>query len=82
MFGFKKAIISENPNGTFSFVGRVPVALGYERLDGSDVTEDDARDLAHVGPTYMRHRLTSRAWTSEENARAEADRLGLTEYVQ
>ena len=38
------------PNGRFYFVGRVPVALSYVRIDGAEMTDKDAENCASFGP--------------------------------
>lgn len=50
MFNFKGPVITQFPSGKWGFVGRVPVALGYQRKDGQPVTHEDARACAQCGP--------------------------------
>lgn len=68
--------VIDYPSGRFGFVGRVPAVLGYARIDGAPLTAQDAADLAHVGPGFLKYRIRGRSWATEAEARAEAARLG------
>ena len=68
--------VNRTPTGLWAFVGRVPVALGYMMKDGSPVTDQIARGIAHCGPGLYRDRIQPRTWLTADLARAAALELG------
>lgn len=60
----------QTPNGRFHFVGIVHFRLAFERLDGEPLTDQDIADIKHVGAGFLKHRIKSRSWKTEEAARA------------
>jgi len=73
MFGLS---ILRNPAGTYSFVGRVPVALAYyHRERGGPLTSDEARAVVQCGPGLFRW-CGTRTYLTREAAEAEASAHG------
>jgi hypothetical protein len=68
----------ENPANTFSFVGSVPFVLAYEQVDGSDITEQQAKQIRQFGPGLFKSSIRSRGWTSREQAVAFAASRGFS----
>lgn len=68
-------VLLKNPNGTWSFVGTVDGVLSYVTKDGGTPSDDDLRAARQCGPRIAG--LRSRVWATADEARAEAERLGL-----
>lgn len=64
----------ENPNGTFSFVGRVPCQLGYVTKTGNMVTNEEVESQRRLPANYRT--IKTRVFTSKDEAWLEAARLG------
>jgi hypothetical protein len=64
----------KNPAGTFSFVGTVPVKLGWLRKDGEMLTDDEVKQLARAQmPALL---AQSRVFKTATMALHAADELG------
>jgi hypothetical protein len=72
---FPKNLLMKNPAGTWSFVARVNVRLGWKNKDGSELTDDDCAKLVQCSSPGMLFKV--KVYASPEAAKAEADRLGL-----
>lgn len=64
----------QNPNGSFSFVGRVPCQLGFVTKGGNMVTNEEVESQLRLPASYRT--IKSRSFTSEHEAWSEAARLG------
>ena len=69
--------VLENPNGTFSFVGTVPVELGYVTKAGNRVTPEEVESQHRLPASYRT--IKCRVFSTADEAWFEAARLG---YVQ
>ena len=66
--------IRENPSGTFSFSGRVPVELGFTTKAGNKVTPEEVESQLRLPASYRT--IKSRVFASRDEAWQEAARLG------
>ena len=64
----------ENPNGTYSFVGSVPVKLAYVTKAGNFVTEQEVENQLMLPASYRT--IKTRIFQSKDEAWLEAARLG------
>lgn len=64
----------KNDNETFSFVGRVPVQLGFVTKAGNMVTPEEVESQLRLPASYRT--IKNRSFTSEDEAWLEAARLG------
>lgn len=76
MRGNLPLVLLQNPSGSWSFAGRVPMHLSYRMIDGSPVSDDLARDIVSFGAGLFRSKIRSVVFTTESDAVAEANRLG------
>jgi len=68
-----------NPNGTWNFVGSVPVDLMYEYEGGGKLSEADAKEIVESltpGMEAKRLHVVTRTWPTEEAALAAAREEG------
>ena len=65
----------QNPNNTWSFVGRVPVKLGWLTKDGHEVDDELAKKISAANVPSMIAK--SRVFKTLEEALAEAKKMGL-----
>ena len=73
MFGL---YLIQNPSGTYSFVGTVPVELAWTTEDGKMPSEEQVKIAVQCGPRFAK--VKKRTWLTAEAARAEAEALGYT----
>jgi len=66
--------IIKNPNNTYSFVGSVPVELGYVTKAGNTVTIKEVASQLLLPASYRT--IKNRVFTSIDAAMLEASRLG------
>lgn len=66
--------VIQNPNGTFSFVGSVPVQLAYVTKAGNAVTAEEVESQHRLPASYRT--IKCRVFASESEAWREAARLG------
>lgn len=71
MFGLH---LLENPNGTYSFVGRVPYELAFVTKAGNKPTLEEVTSQMRLPSKYRT--IKNRTFTSETDAWIEASRLG------
>ena len=64
----------QNPTGTFSFVGSVPVQLGFVTKAGNMVSPEEVESQLRLPASYRT--IKSRSFTNEDEAWIEASRLG------
>src|SRR3990167_5493699 len=64
------------PAGSWGFVGRVDVRLGWARKDGSMPTDDEINKAKNHGPGMIGLKIKS--WLTKELDIAAAKELGLT----
>lgn len=64
----------QNPSGSYSFVGSVPVQLGFVTKAGNMVTAEEVESQLRLPSNYRT--IKSRSFTSEHDAWQEAARLG------
>jgi hypothetical protein len=64
----RDAYLIKNPAGTWSFVGRVPAELMYERIDGEPLSEKDIDSIRNFGAGVMRNSIKSRVYQSPHDA--------------
>ena len=63
-------VLMKNPAGTWHFVGRVPMTLGFERRDGQPLTEEDIEVIQHCGPGLRKKEVKTRTFlTSKQGLR-------------
>lgn len=74
--------LNKNPNGTWSFVGSVPIEFGYERRDGKEMSDDEKKEVADMvhhsasgGPNFRRV-YSVRVFKSPKEALAAAKKGG------
>lgn len=65
----------KNPAGTYSFKGTIPVVLGWVNKDGSELTEDEAKEVARSN--YPAMLAKSRVFEYPEDAIAAATVLSV-----
>lgn len=68
--------ILENPNGTYSFVGSVPVELAYTTKAGNRVSPEEVESQHRLPASYRT--IKCRVFQSRDEAMREALRLGYT----
>jgi hypothetical protein len=68
-------ILMQNPNSTWSFVGRVPVKLGYLTNDGQEVSDELAAKIAEANIPAMLAK--KRVFKSQDEALTAAQNMGL-----
>ncbi len=68
MLGHMRLHVLHNPAGTYSFVGAVPVDLGYVGRDGHELTADEQRKVAQFGAGMFRSTITCRTFTTAQEA--------------
>ena len=66
----------QNPSGTYSFVGDVPVELAWVTEDGGVPSEEQVKIAAQFGPRFAK--VKEREWPTAEEALKEAEALGYT----
>lgn len=66
--------VIQNPSGTYSFVGDVPVQLGFVTKAGNMVTAAEVESQLRLPSAYRT--IKSRSFVSELEAWNEAARLG------
>ena len=71
--------VIENPSGTFSFVGTVPVQLGYTTKAGNTVTPEEVESQHRLPSNYRT--IKTRSFASKDEAWREAARLGFVEVA-
>lgn len=64
----------KNPNDTYSFVGSVPIELGYVTKAGNKVTAGEVQSQLLLPASYRI--IKPRVFTSIDSAMLEARRLG------
>lgn len=64
----------ENPSGTYSFVGNVPVQLGFVTKAGNIVTAEEVEGQLRLPASYRT--IKCRVFSSPDEAWKEAARLG------
>ncbi len=67
--------LMKNPAGSYSFVGSVPVFLGYKEKDGSPLTQETAAKLAHISSPALIAK--SRVYQTPAEALQAADEIGV-----
>ena len=70
--------IIQYPSGRWGFVGSVDIRLAYTELDGSDLSDERARELVQFGPGLLRPRVKACAWPTRDAPIAAAQELGET----
>jgi hypothetical protein len=74
-------VLTQNPNNTWSFVGRVPVQLKYVKADGSLPTDNEIAELlrAQMPSLVMkRYGIHTRVFQSKQDALDAATEIGAT----
>lgn len=71
----KGAIPIKTPSGRWTFAGKVPTELSYERIDGTPLTDEDIKNIKQHGPGLFKKTIKSVSWASKEDALEAAKRL-------
>ncbi len=74
---FKKPLglhVIQNPSGTWSFVGSVPVILGYTNKEGGEPSEQQIQDARQCGPQLAG--IKCRSFPTKDEAIDVARQLG------
>lgn len=66
--------LRQNSNGTYSFVGSVPIKLAFVTKAGNFVDEDEVTRQLRLPASYRT--IKTRVFNSEDEAWLEARRLG------
>lgn len=66
--------IIKNPSGSYSFVGRVPVELGFTTKAGNTVSPEEVESQLRLPASYRT--IKSRSFSCIQDALREATRLG------
>lgn len=73
--------IIKNPAGLFSYVGSVPVRLGYTLIDGGNMSEELIKNISQFGPGLFRNKVRSRTFTTYTEAFEFARLCGYTVII-
>jgi len=65
-----------NPAGTYSFKGTIPVTLGWVNKDGTELTNEQATEVARSN--YPAMLAKSRVFQHPEDALEAAEKMGIT----
>ncbi len=71
------AHLIQYPSGTWGFVGRVPASLSYENMDGTPISNEDARNIASHGAGLFRKRIRSISFETPRDAIIAAREIGI-----
>ena len=75
------AHLIQSPNGKWGFVGNVPVSLGFAMKDGSPLSDEMAKNIAHVGPGIYSKKIKTLSWKSAQDAIKAAKKDGKIKTV-
>lgn len=79
MFSNMGLHVIQNPAGSYSFVGSVPMVLAYrDRETGLPLSPDMAKNVSQFGPGLFRKQVKSVTYPTRAEAEADANRHGYT----
>lgn len=72
---YPQNLVFQNPNKTWSFVGRVSVKLAWKNKDGTDLSDEQADELSTMSNPAMKYKV--KVYQTKEAAIEAAKNLGV-----